>query len=292
MWDIKNEFNIILMKDIKYQLNKTTKIPSNPKTVVPEKYHKFLNVFSKEALDTLLPHLKYNHQIRLLEGYRNHGHSPLSKMSEQKLQFVKKFLKEHLKKGFIKASSAFCLSRIMLTAKLGGSIRFYINYRCLNKLIKKDVYLISLIKETLARLKNAKVFTKINIRQVFYKLRMTADLKNLTTFVSRFGAFKWKMLPFRLIKGPVSWQRFINNVLWEYLNNFCTTYLDNILIYSSNLKKHKEHVQLVLAKLCEFGIQVDMDKCKFHVTKTKYLGLMISTKSIKIGPAKIDAIRQ
>ena len=59
--DIKNERNAILMKNIEYQLNKTAKTPTDPKTVVPEKYHKFLNVFSKEASNTLLPHLKYDH---------------------------------------------------------------------------------------------------------------------------------------------------------------------------------------------------------------------------------------
>ena len=90
----------------------------------------------------------------------------------------------------------------------------------------------------------------------------------------------------------MSWQRFINDVLWEYLNKFCIAYLDNRLIYSSNLKEHKEHVQLVLAKLCGFGIQADVDKCEFHVTETKYLGLIISTESIKMDPAKIEAINQ
>ena len=91
MQNIKNELNAILMKDIKYQLNKMTKTPIDPKTVVPKEYHKFLNVFLKEALDILSSHLKYNHQICLLERYRKYGHSPLSKISELKLQFVKKF---------------------------------------------------------------------------------------------------------------------------------------------------------------------------------------------------------
>ena len=111
-------------------------------------------------------------------------------------------------------------------------------------------------------------------------------------FTSQFGAFKWKVLLFGLTRKPVSWQRFINDVLWEYLNKFCTAYLDDILIYSSNLKEYKEHMQLVLVKLCEFGIQADVDKCKFHVTKTKYLGLIISTEGIKMDSAKIEAIRQ
>ena len=151
------------MKDIEYQLNKMAKTPTDPKTVVPKEYHKFLNIFSKETLDILLPHSKYNHQIRLLEGYRDHGNSSFNKMSEPKLQFVKKFLEKHLKKRFIEASSVFCSLQIMLAVKLGNGIRFCVDYKFLNELIKKDAYLILLIEKTLAQLKNAKVFTKINI---------------------------------------------------------------------------------------------------------------------------------
>ena len=120
---------------------------------------------------------------------------------------------------------------------------------------------------------------------------MAADSEDYTTFSCRFDAFKWKVLLFGLTGEPASWQHFINDVLWEYLNRFCTAYLDDILIYSSNLKEHKKHVRLVLAKLREFGIQADVDKCEFYVTKTKYLGLIVSTKRIKMDPAKVAAIR-
>ena len=101
----------------------------------------------------------------------------------------------------------------MLAAKLEGDIRFCVDYRGLNKLIKKDAYPIPLIEETLAQLKNAKVFTKIDIHQAFYKLRMAANLEDYTTFALRFGAFKWKVLLFELTGRPVLWQRFINDVL-------------------------------------------------------------------------------
>ena len=64
-----------------------------------------------------------------------------------------------------------------------------------------------------------------------------------------------------------------------------------MMIYSSNLKEHKEHVRLVLAKFCEFGIQADMDKCEFHITEIKYLGFIVSTERIKMDPALVAAIR-
>ena len=156
---------------------------------------------------------------------------------------------------------------------------------------KKNAYSISLIAEILTQLKKIKVFTKINIWQVFHKLRMAASFENLTTMATQFGVFKWKVLLFRLTGGPALWQQFINDVLWKYLNKFCTAYFDDILIYSSNFCKHKKHVQLVLAKLWEFDIQADVDKCEFYVIEIKYLGLIISTDGIKIDIAKVEAIQ-
>ena len=111
-------------------------------------------------------------------------------MSKRQLKCVKKFLEEHLKKRFIEASKAPCSSLILLAKKPGGSIRFCVDYKRLNALIKKDAYSIPLIAETLAQLKRAKVFTKIDIWQAFHKLQMVAESKNFTTMATRFRAYK------------------------------------------------------------------------------------------------------
>lgn len=197
-----------------------------------------------------------------------------------------------MKKGFIKASSAPCSSPILLAKKPGRGVRFCVDYKKLNKLTKKDAYPLLLIEETLVQLKKVRIFIKIDIRQAFFKLCMAIEVKDLTTMIIRFEVFKWKVLPFGLTGRPAFWERFINNTLWEYLNDFCTAYLDNILIYSSNMKKHQKYVQKVLAKLCEASIQVDVDKCKFHMTTIKYLEMIISTDNIKIDFTKVEAICQ
>ena len=187
----KAEISAISMRDIEYQLNKATKPLTDPKTVVPAEYHDFLDVFSKEASDTLSPHTKFDHKIELLKDkeHGDLGHSALWGMSVPQLEFVKKFLEENLKKGFIEASSAPCSSPILLAKKPGAGIRFCVDYWKLNSLMKKDAYPLPLIAETIVRLKKAIVFTKIDIRQAFHKLRMALESKHATTFASQFGAY-------------------------------------------------------------------------------------------------------
>ena len=83
----------------------------------------------------------------------------------------------------------------------------------------------------------------------------------------------------------------MNETLMEYLNDFCTAYLDDILIYLENPLDHAEHVCKVLLRLRKAGLQADIKKCEFNVTRTKYLGFVISTDGIEVDPEKVEAIR-
>ena len=94
---------------------------------------------------------------------------------------------------------------ILFVKKLRQDIQFYVNYKRLNAITKKDCYLIFLIKETLAELEGAKYFTKIHIHQVFYQIRMSEDLEEHTTFLTRFGIFKYLIILFGLCNGPAPW---------------------------------------------------------------------------------------
>ena len=97
-------------------------------------------------------------------------------------------------------------------------------------------------------------------------------------------------MPFDLCNGPASFQNYINDTLQEYLDNFCTVYLNDILIYSEIEAEHEIHVKRVLQKLREAGLQADITKCTFHVKEISYLGLIIITKGVKINSAKVSII--
>jgi ribosome-interacting GTPase 1 len=68
-------------------------------------------------------------------------------------------------------------------------------------------------------------------------------------------------------------------------------YLNNILIYSEDLLKHKTHVKLILERLREAGLQVNIKKSEFKVTCTKYLGFVISTAGIKVNKSKTKIVK-
>jgi hypothetical protein len=117
------------------------------------------------------------------------------------LEVVREYLLENLDKGFIGPSYAPFASPILLAEK-HGKTRFCVDFRRLNALTKKDKYPLPLIDELLERLSKAKVFTKLDIRQGFYRIRMDPNSKNLTTFRTQYGQFKYRVMPFGVLNGP------------------------------------------------------------------------------------------
>ena len=159
-------------------------------------------------------------------------------------------------------------------------------------MIKNNKYSISLIIETFAQLWKVRIFSKINIRQIFHKLRMKKTFENLITFITRFDVYKWRVLSFNLIKNFFIWQHYINDVLWNFLNDFCATYLNDILIYSKNRKKHNIHVRKMLERLRVANLQANINKCEFFVIEIKYFELIISMNDIRINFAKVKIIEK
>ena len=119
---------------------------------------------------------------------------------------------------------------------------------------------------------------------------MSEDSEELTTFLTRFGTFKYLVMPFDLCNDPASWQYLINDILFNFLHCFVQAYFDNILIYSKMLKEHHSHVCQFLQSLQEVGLQADIDKCEFHVQETKFLGLIVSIEGIRMDPYKVSTI--
>jgi len=120
---------------------------------------------------------------------------------------------------------------------------------------------------------------------------MNFKSENLTTFVTFFNVYKYKVMLFELINESTLFQHYINDVLFKCLHKFCQTYLNDILIYSKILKKHKTHVKEVLNKLREVDLQIDIDKCEFKIQKILFLKLLIFINDLRMNFQKIDVIQ-
>ena len=278
----------ISLRDIDKALSPKPRI--DPRTKVPQEYHHLIKVFDQDEAKKLPPHRINDHRIDLLDGQMP-PNGPLYGMSHDELLVLKKELTEYLSKGYIRASSSPAAAPVLFVKKPGGGLRFCVDYRGLNAISRKNRYPIPLLQETLNRLARARIFTKLDVVAAFHKLRIAAGDEWKTAFKTRYGLWEWLVMPFGLAGAPASFQAYINSVLGEFLDQFCTAYIDDILIYSSSQKEHTQHVKMVLERLMLAGLQLDVTKCEFNVTEVKYLGLIITTEGIRMDPEKVSTIQ-
>ena len=97
-------------------------------------------------------------------------------------------------------------------------------------------------------------------------------------------------MQFKFTNTPVIFQKRINHILGEYLDDFVMAYLDNIIIYLNSEKEYKEYIEWVLSRLYKENMPVVIKKCEFYTKKTDFVGFIIKLKQISMDPKKIKAI--
>jgi hypothetical protein len=231
--------------------------------IIPPEYHRFLPLFSEVEANKLPPHWPYNHHIPLKEGFTL-PFGPIYSLSRTQLEALRKWLDENLSKGFIWTSSSPAGSPILFVKKGDGSLCLCVDYRGLNEGTMKNYYPLPLLYKTLLHLQKAKYFTKLDIHAVYNLVRMAEGEEWKTAFRTSYSLFESLVMPFGLTNAPTSFQHFINDVLWPYLDVFVTAYLDDILIYSDNLVDRWKHVLKVLEALSEASLHLKPKKYEFH----------------------------
>ena len=105
-------------------------------------------------------------------------------------------------------------------------------------MIIKNHLILLLISKTLDCLAGSKIFTKLDLTYAYYRLCICRGDKWKMAFRTRYGHFKYLVLPFRLTNRLVTFQGYINRVLSGLVDVFCVVYFDNILIFFKNLEEY------------------------------------------------------
>src|SRR5882724_10620980 len=137
----------------------------------------------------------------------------------------------------------------------------------------------------------AQVYTKINLWQMYHLVWISPGDQWKTAFQTCYSSFEWLVMPEGLTNAPTAFQRFMNDIFTNMIDMIVIIYLDDILIHSDNISKHKAHIQEVLCRLCTNRLFTCADKCKFHVTSCEYLGYILSPEGLTMPPYKVQIIQ-
>ena len=203
---------------------------------------------------------------------------------------MEKYISDSLASKFIRPSSSPAGAGFFFVGKKDGSLRPCIDYRGLNNITVKNTYPLPLMSSAFERLQGASVFTKLDLRNAYHLVRIREGDEWKTAFNTPRGHFEYCVMPFGLTNSPAVFQALVNDVLRDMVDLFIYVYLDDILIFSSSLQEHVQHVRRVLLRLLENGLFVKAEKCVFHAQSVSFLGHIISTEGVRMDPEKVKAV--
>jgi hypothetical protein len=134
-------------------------------------------------------------------------------------------------------------------------------------------------------------FTTLDLRDGYYLVRLKdKESDNATTMRTRYGNYKYKVMPFGLVNAPATFQRMMNTILRPLLDQGVVVYLDDILIYTKTMDEHRKLVTQVFSILQREGLAVAAHKSFFHVRKIEFLGYIINANGVEMSTRKVKAV--
>jgi hypothetical protein len=196
-----------------------------------------------------------------------------------------------MKKSFIIEFVSFAKVFIFFVKKTNDKLRLCVNYKKLNEIIIKNRYSLFFINENLNKLFETKIFIKLNVRNVFHRIKIRKENEWKTTFKCRFDHYQYKMMFFELANSSITFQIYINKTMHSYLNLFVLMYINDLLMFFSSTKKHIKHVKLMLQRLKKFNLYFKFSKCNFHVFHVNFLDFRMSLDEITMQTNKIVVVK-
>ncbi|GKB21117.1 putative nucleotidyltransferase, ribonuclease H [Tanacetum coccineum] len=249
----------------------------------------FKDVFLDD-LSGLPPQRQVEFRIDLIPGATPVAKSP-HRLAPSEMQQLSKQLQELQDKGFIRPSHSPWGAPILFVKKKDRSFRMCIDYRELNKLTIKDRYQLPRIDDLFDQLQGGRYVFKIDLRSGYHQLRVHDDDISKTLFRTRYGHFKFTVMPFVLTNAPVVFMDLMNRVYKPYLDKFVIVFIDDILIYSNTKEDHENHLRLMLELLRKEKLYAKFSKCEFWLQEVHFLGHVVNHDGIHVDPSKIEAVK-
>ncbi|KAF8749944.1 hypothetical protein RHS01_09713 [Rhizoctonia solani] len=200
-----------------------------------------VQIASKEEADSDpladLPPQEYNISIDLVPDAKL-SPGPIYGMTDAESKALKQHIKEELATGKIRPSTSSAGSLVMFVKKADGSLRLVVDYRKLKQRHPQKCLPLPRQDDLMAKLQNAKLFTKLDLQWGYNNVRIKEGNKWKTAFRTKYGLFEYLVMPFGLTNAPAAFQHFMNNLFRDLIDVTVVIYLDNILIFSENPEDH------------------------------------------------------
>jgi hypothetical protein len=170
--------------------------------------------------------------------------------------------------------------------------RMCIDYRKLNKAMKKDHFSLPFIDKMLERLANHTYFCFLNGYSRFMQIPIHPDDQHKTAFTCPYGTFAYRRMPFDLCNAPASFQRCMKVVFSKFIEEIVEVFMDDFSIYGKTSVDCLANLDKVLMRCAEVDLVLNWEKCHFRVKQGIVLEHVISERGIEVDKAKVETVEQ
>jgi hypothetical protein len=174
--------------------------------------------------------------------------------------------------------------------KKDGTQRLCVDYNALNAVTIKNKYPLPRIDDLMDQLRQAKFFSKIDLRSGYHQMKIRPEDIYKTAFVTRYGQYEYTVVSFGLTNALAYFMNMMNKVFMDVLGKCVVVFIDNILVFSKTAEDHEEHLRIVLEKLRQQQVYAKFNKCEFWVEEVAFLGNVLSAAGVVVDPSKIEAV--
>ena len=261
------------------------------KDQIPKYLHDYADVFSEQMFSELPERRPWDHAIDLKPDAKL-GDCKVYPLNPQEDKALDEFLAENLKTGRIRPSKSPIASPFFFVKKKDGKLRPVQDYRKLNDATIKNKYPLPLIQELIDKIKDAKIFSKMDIRWGYNNIRIREGDEYKAAFRTNKGLFEPTVMFFGLTNSPATFQNFMNDILHDLImEGSVIVYMDDILIFSDTLQEHRHTVKRVLDILRQHNLSLKPSKCEFEKDQVEFLGLLVGNGVVRMDPKKVQAIQ-
>ena len=258
--------------------------------MVPQRFHKYLKVFEKKDSERMLMRKTWDHAIDLREEFvpKKRKIYPLSKVEREEVQ---EFVKDQLRKGYIRPSKSPQISLVFFVLKKDGKKRMVQDYRYLNSWTIKNNYPLPLISDLIDSIEKKKVFTKMDLMWEYNNIRIKEGDEWKAAFSTPEGLFEPMVMFFGLTNSPATFQAMMNDLLRDLVvEEKVAVFIDNIMVATEIKEEHDEIVEKVLRRLEENDLFVKPEKCVWKVREVGFLEVIIGKDGVRMEKEKVQGV--